>query len=216
MPQPPYTGGMEVLYGLHPVEEALRARPEAVDHISVAREREGRRGSPAEPAAGAGPGCPRPGGLRAARAAGPARPHGDAPGRGRLPARAPVCWSSRTCWRLRRTAPGGGFSWRSTAWRTRTTWALCCARPTARASPECILPERRSAPLSAVVAKTSAGASEHVRIARVTNLTRALEQMKKQHIWIVGLDERGHAGLHRLRSAPGLLPGARPRGRRAS
>ena len=34
---------MEVLYGLHPVEEALHARPEAVDHISVAREREGRR-----------------------------------------------------------------------------------------------------------------------------------------------------------------------------
>ena len=30
-----------------------------------------------------------------------------------------------------------------------------------------------------------------MRIARVTNLTRALEQMKKQHIWIVGLDERG-------------------------
>src|SRR5258708_1414791 len=42
-PQPPYTGRMEVLYGLHPVEEALRARPEAVDHISVAREREDRR-----------------------------------------------------------------------------------------------------------------------------------------------------------------------------
>ena len=54
-----------------------------------------------------------------------------------------------------------------------------------------ILPERRTAPLSAVVAKSSAGASEHVRIARVTNLTRALEQMKKQNIWIVGLDERG-------------------------
>ncbi len=33
-----------------------------------------------------------------------------------------------------------------------------------------ILPERRSAPVTATVAKTSAGASEHVRIARVTNL----------------------------------------------
>lgn len=54
-----------------------------------------------------------------------------------------------------------------------------------------VLPERRTAPLSAVVAKSSAGAMEHVRIARVTNLTRALEQMKKQGIWIVGLDERG-------------------------
>ena len=41
------------------------------------------------------------------------------------------------------------------------------------------------------MAKTSAGASEHVRIARVTNLVRALEQMKQKHIWVLGLDERG-------------------------
>jgi 23S rRNA (guanosine2251-2'-O)-methyltransferase len=54
-----------------------------------------------------------------------------------------------------------------------------------------ILPERRSAPLTATAAKTSAGASEHVRIARVTNLVRSLEQMKKANVWIVGLDERG-------------------------
>ena len=54
-----------------------------------------------------------------------------------------------------------------------------------------LLPERRSAPVSAAVAKVSAGASEHVRIARVTNLVRSLEQMKKSNIWIVGLDERG-------------------------
>lgn len=54
-----------------------------------------------------------------------------------------------------------------------------------------ILPERRSAPISATVAKTSAGASEHVRIARVTNLVRSLEQMKKSNVWVVGLDERG-------------------------
>ncbi|MCU1319371.1 MAG: methyltransferase, TrmH family, group 3 [Edaphobacter sp.] len=54
-----------------------------------------------------------------------------------------------------------------------------------------ILPERRSAPITATVAKTSAGASEHVRIARVTNLVRALEQMKQKHVWVLGLDERG-------------------------
>ncbi len=54
-----------------------------------------------------------------------------------------------------------------------------------------LLPERRSAPISAVVAKTSAGATEHVPIARVTNLTRALEQLKKANCWVVGLDERG-------------------------
>ena len=54
-----------------------------------------------------------------------------------------------------------------------------------------LLPERRSAPVSATVAKTSAGASEHVRIARVTNLVRALEQMKQANVWVLGLDERG-------------------------
>jgi len=54
-----------------------------------------------------------------------------------------------------------------------------------------VLPERRSAPISAIVAKTSAGASEHVRIARVTNLVRALEQMKQANVWVLGLDERG-------------------------
>lgn len=54
-----------------------------------------------------------------------------------------------------------------------------------------VVPERRSAPVSATVAKASAGASEHVRIARVTNLVRSLEQMKKENIWVLGLDERG-------------------------
>ncbi len=54
-----------------------------------------------------------------------------------------------------------------------------------------ILPERRAASVSATVAKTSAGAAEHVRIARVTNLVRALEELKRENIWCVGLDERG-------------------------
>lgn len=54
-----------------------------------------------------------------------------------------------------------------------------------------VLTERRSAPLSAAVVKTSAGAAEHVRIARVVNLTRSLEELKRQGLWCVGLDERG-------------------------
>src|SRR5579871_4608350 len=54
-----------------------------------------------------------------------------------------------------------------------------------------IVPERRSAPISATVVKSSAGASEHVRIARVTNLVRALELLKQNQVWVLGLDERG-------------------------
>jgi 23S rRNA (guanosine2251-2'-O)-methyltransferase len=54
-----------------------------------------------------------------------------------------------------------------------------------------ILTERRSAPLSPVAVKASAGAAEHLRIARVVNLVRALEELKRQNLWIIGLDERG-------------------------
>jgi 23S rRNA (guanosine2251-2'-O)-methyltransferase len=45
--------------------------------------------------------------------------------------------------------------------------------------------------LSPVAVKASAGATEHLRIARVVNLVRALEELKRQNIWIIGLDERG-------------------------
>ncbi|HEX3986258.1 MAG TPA: 23S rRNA (guanosine(2251)-2'-O)-methyltransferase RlmB [Acidobacteriaceae bacterium] len=54
-----------------------------------------------------------------------------------------------------------------------------------------LLTERRSAPLSAVAVKASAGATEHLRFARVVNLVRALEALKERNLWIVGLDERG-------------------------
>jgi 23S rRNA (guanosine2251-2'-O)-methyltransferase len=53
-----------------------------------------------------------------------------------------------------------------------------------------VLPERRAAGVNATVVKTSAGAAEHVRIARVTNLVRALEELKRENVWCVGLDER--------------------------
>lgn len=54
-----------------------------------------------------------------------------------------------------------------------------------------IFTERRSAPLSPVAVKASAGAAEHLRIARVVNLVRALEELKERNLWIIGLDERG-------------------------
>jgi 23S rRNA (guanosine2251-2'-O)-methyltransferase len=54
-----------------------------------------------------------------------------------------------------------------------------------------VVTERRSAPLSAVAVKASAGAAEHVKIARVVNMVRALEDLKKRDLWCIGLDERG-------------------------
>ena len=54
-----------------------------------------------------------------------------------------------------------------------------------------IIPERRAAGLTDVVAKAAAGALEHLPIVRVTNINRALEDLKKRGYWIYGLDERG-------------------------
>jgi 23S rRNA (guanosine2251-2'-O)-methyltransferase len=54
-----------------------------------------------------------------------------------------------------------------------------------------IIPERRAASVTDVVAKAAAGALEHLPIARVTNINRTLEELKERGFWIYGLDERG-------------------------
>src|SRR5262249_15591854 len=61
-----------------------------------------------------------------------------------------------------------------------------------------VLTERRSAPLSPAAVKASAGAAEHLRIARVVNLVRALEELKSNNLWIIGLDERGASDYDRF------------------
>jgi 23S rRNA (guanosine2251-2'-O)-methyltransferase len=54
-----------------------------------------------------------------------------------------------------------------------------------------MIPERRSAHISGVVAKSSAGALSHLPILEVTNLTRTLQEVQKANIWAVGLDRSG-------------------------
>lgn len=51
-----------------------------------------------------------------------------------------------------------------------------------------ILPERRSVGVTAAVGRASAGAIEHLRIARVVNLVRALRELQEAGLWVVGLD----------------------------
>lgn len=51
-----------------------------------------------------------------------------------------------------------------------------------------VVAARRSAPLSATVAKTSAGALEHLPVARVGNVVNALKTLRNRGLWIVGLD----------------------------
>jgi len=59
-----------------------------------------------------------------------------------------------------------------------------------------IIPKRRSAGLTAVVAKTSAGAVSYLPVARVPNLPSALKALKKQGIWIFGAAAGGSASLY--------------------
>jgi 23S rRNA (guanosine2251-2'-O)-methyltransferase len=177
---------MEVLYGLHPVEEALRSGSGRLDRISMARDR---RDAKLEQLAA----LARAAGVRIAleprdqltRVAKTDAHQGVVAflrereflsiedllipakdGRRRFFLALDGVEDPHNLGALIRTADGAGVD-------------------------GVILPERRSAPVTATVAKTSAGASEHVRIARVTNIVRSLEQMKKNNVWVVGLDERG-------------------------
>jgi len=50
-----------------------------------------------------------------------------------------------------------------------------------------ILPEHRAAEVNATVVKTSAGATEHLLIAQETNLTRTIDFLKRQNVWVIGL-----------------------------
>jgi 23S rRNA (guanosine2251-2'-O)-methyltransferase len=180
---------MEVLYGVHSVEEALKAGRRRFDHVIVAREREDQRLEKLVAA------C-RQAGIRVRQesreqlsviAKTPAhqgvvalvRPQefltiedlfaaGGHGGARRLLLALDGVEDPQNLGALLRVADGAGVD-------------------------GVILTERRSAPLSPVAVKASAGAAEHLRIARVVNLVRALEELKRQNLWIIGLDERGTA-----------------------
>jgi len=54
-----------------------------------------------------------------------------------------------------------------------------------------VIPERRAAGLTEVVARAAAGALAYLPVVRVTNVNRSLESLKESGYWIYGLDERG-------------------------
>jgi 23S rRNA (guanosine2251-2'-O)-methyltransferase len=188
---------MEVLYGLHPVEEALRAGRRRFDHVLVARERRDDRIDHLVAA------C-REAGVRVRQESReqltllakttahqgivalvrpqeflsiedlfqPASPQaGSADSSAKShPARLILALDGiedpQNLGALLRVADGAGVD-------------------------GVIVTERRSAPLSPAALKASAGAAEHLRIARVVNLVRAIEDLKRHNLWIAGLDERG-------------------------
>ena len=54
-----------------------------------------------------------------------------------------------------------------------------------------IIPKRRSASLNVTVAKTSCGALEYMRVARVTNISNEIEALKEKGVWVFGADMDG-------------------------
>ena len=59
-----------------------------------------------------------------------------------------------------------------------------------------IIPKRRSVGLTAVVAKASAGAIEHMKVARVTNLNATIEELKEKGVWIFGTAAEGSIPMY--------------------
>lgn len=176
---------MDVLYGIHAVEEALRARSRSLDHLEVARERHDQR-------------------LQAVIDL--AREHGvslrfsprdqlDRMARSKSHQGVVAVVASKDYVDVDDlpAADGMGKSFivvLDGIEDPHNLGALIRTADGAGAS-GIVIPERRAAAVNATVAKTSAGASEHVKIARVVNVARALDELKQKNIWIVGLDERG-------------------------
>ncbi len=186
---------MDVLYGLHPVEEALKAGKRRFDHVLVARERRDARleslvalcrqrkvrvfEQPREQLTVAAKTSEHQGVIALVHPQeflaledlfAPAGENASAP---RLILALDGVEDPQNLGALLRVADGAGVD-------------------------GVVLTERRSAPLSPVAVKASAGAAEHLRIARVVNLVRSLEELKRQNLWIVGLDERGESDYDRF------------------
>jgi 23S rRNA (guanosine2251-2'-O)-methyltransferase len=77
-----------------------------------------------------------------------------------------------------------------------------------------IIPKRRAVGLTATVAKASTGAIEYIPVARVTNLVRAIEELKERGVWIVGTDAKGSDDYRNLdgKMAIGLVIGSEGKG----
>jgi 23S rRNA (guanosine2251-2'-O)-methyltransferase len=67
-----------------------------------------------------------------------------------------------------------------------------------------IVPRRRAAPVTAAAERASAGALEHIAVAQVPNLARAIDELKERGVWIVALDERSERTVYDLPATDAL------------
>jgi 23S rRNA (guanosine2251-2'-O)-methyltransferase len=77
-----------------------------------------------------------------------------------------------------------------------------------------VIPERRAAGLTDTVARASAGALSHLPVAKVTNLVRAMEELKGAGYWLVGLDEEAEKSYTEVdyTSPTGIVMGSEGKG----
>lgn len=76
-----------------------------------------------------------------------------------------------------------------------------------------IIPKRRAAGLSGIVAKSSAGAYEYIPVARVTNLASTIDELKDRGCWIYGADMDGQTYCENdLKGAAALIIGSEGKG----
>ena len=77
-----------------------------------------------------------------------------------------------------------------------------------------IIPKRRSVGINETVAKVAAGALEHMKIAKVANLVNEIEYLKKQGVWIMGMDLEGAQNIYKsdLTGAIGVVIGSEGEG----
>ena len=68
-----------------------------------------------------------------------------------------------------------------------------------------LIPKRRSVPLNATVAKTSAGAIEHVPVARIGNVAQTVRRLKEKGLWVIGADMTGEVAWKADLTGPTLL-----------
>jgi 23S rRNA (guanosine2251-2'-O)-methyltransferase len=177
---------MEVLYGLHPVEEALKAGKRRFDHVLVASERQDPR------LASLAAQC-RQAGVRVLE-----QPREQLTLTAKTPAHQGIValvrpqefLSIEDLFAPLAASPARLILALDGVEDPQNLGALLRVADGAGVD-GVLLTERRCAPLSPAAVKASAGAAEHLRIARVVNLVRALEDLKQHNLWIVGLDERG-------------------------
>lgn len=77
-----------------------------------------------------------------------------------------------------------------------------------------IIPKHRSAGITAIVEKTSAGAVEHMAVARVANLSAAIEKLKAAGVWVFGTAADADTGLWQadLKGAAAIVIGSEGEG----